>query len=182
MNTPHHLDTPHLVRHRFDLPDGLDCPVDHLLLVAGPLGLRAVLWPNDLDGSRAKHRVPLEASTEGTNEAIERAAHQLSEYFVGARTEFDLPLDPVGTTFQKEVWFGLARIPFGQTTSYGKQAVDLGRPSAVRAVAAANGRNPLSIVLPCHRIIGADGSLTGFAAGLEAKAWLLRHEGAALFS
>ncbi len=170
-----------LLRHRFEVPDGLNCPVDHLLLVASPAGLRAVLWPNDLDGSRPKDRVPLDATTEGVNEAIERAVHQLGEYFSGRRTEFDLPLDPVGTAFQKEVWFGLARIPFGQTTSYGKQAVDLGRPRAVRAVASANGRNPISIVLPCHRIIGADGSLTGFAAGLEAKAWLLKHEGAVLF-
>lgn len=170
-----------LLRHRFEVPDGLDCPVDHLVLVASPAGLRAVLWPNDLDGSRSKHRVPLDASTEGVNEVIERADLQLGEYFSGRRTVFDVSLDPVGTAFQREVWFGLARIPFGQTTSYGKQAVELGRPSSVRAVAAANGRNPISIVLPCHRIIGADGSLTGFAAGLEAKAWLLKHEGAVLF-
>ena len=170
-----------LLRHRFEIPDGLDCPVDHLVLVASPAGLRAVLWPNDLDGSRSKHRVRIDASTEGVNEVIERADLQLGEYFSGRRTVFDVSLDPVGTAFQREVWFGLARIPFGQTTSYGKQAVELGRPSSVRAVAAANGRNPISIVLPCHRIIGADGSLTGFAAGLEAKAWLLKHEGAVLF-
>ncbi|MDA3038859.1 MAG: methylated-DNA--[protein]-cysteine S-methyltransferase [Actinomycetota bacterium] len=182
MSTPRLSATPQLISHRLDLPDGIDCPVEHLLLVAGPLGLRAVLWPNDLDGSRAKHRVPLHSTTEGTSEVIELSAKQLTQYFLGGRTEFDLPLDPIGTPFQKEVWFGLARIPFGQTTSYGKQAVELGRPSAVRAVASANGRNPLSIVLPCHRIVGADGSLTGFAAGLEAKAWLLRHEGSALFA
>lgn len=169
------LDT--LVRRRFAVPDSaIGCPVDHLLLVASKRGLRALLWPNDLDNSRIKARVRLDDAVEGSNGILDQTVGELDEYFGGERRSFSLPLDPLGTEFQRAVWFGLARIPYAETTSYGKQAAELGRPSAVRAVAAANGRNPISIVLPCHRIIGADGSLTGFAAGLEVKAWLLNHE------
>ncbi len=166
-----------LLHSRFDVPEtSVPCPVGHLELVASSHGLRAVLWPNDLDGTRAKPRVRLGESVEGRSAILDHAHHELDEYFRGVRQSFTVPLDPVGTDFQRAVWFGLARIGYGETTTYGKQAAELGRPSAVRAVASANGRNPLSIVLPCHRIIGADGSLTGFAAGLEAKAWLLAHE------
>ena len=101
---------------------------------------------------------------------------QLDEYFAGTRTTFDLPLDLVGTPFQVDAWQGLAGIPYGETVSYGEQARRLGKPDAVRAVGAANGRNPLPIVLPCHRVIGADGSLTGFGGGLHVKQALLDHE------
>ena len=104
------------------------------------------------------------------------AVKQLDEYFAGSRTRFELPLAPRGTTFQQAVWAQLLRIPFGETWSYGQLAVAVGKPSASRAVGAANGRNPLSIVVPCHRVIGADGSLTGYAGGLPRKRWLLEHE------
>ncbi|MGI0794292.1 methylated-DNA--[protein]-cysteine S-methyltransferase [Pseudomonas aeruginosa] len=101
---------------------------------------------------------------------------QLREYFSGKRSRFELPLDFQGTEFQKKVWSALLTIPFGETRSYTEIAVQIGSPNAVRAVGAANGRNPLSIVAPCHRVIGASGGLTGFAGGLAAKQWLLRLE------
>ena len=107
------------------------------------------------------------------------AVAQLGEYFAGDRRDFDLPLAPVGTPFQQAVWQVLRTIPFGETRSYAAQAVALGRPSAVRAAAAANGRNPIGIVVPCHRVIGTDGSLTGYGGGLWRKRWLLGHEQAA---
>lgn len=107
---------------------------------------------------------------------LARAAAQLTEYFAGERRDFDLPLAPSGSAFQIAVWRALARIPFGATTSYGELARSIGRPSASRAVGAANGRNPLSIVLPCHRVIGASGELTGYGGGLPMKRWLLDHE------
>jgi methylated-DNA-[protein]-cysteine S-methyltransferase len=105
---------------------------------------------------------------------------QLGEYFAGERREFDLPLAPQGTPFERAVWAELAKIPFGETRSYGEIARTLGRPGAARAVGRANGANPLPIVVPCHRVIGADGSLTGFGGGLDVKSRLLELEGAAL--
>jgi methylated-DNA-[protein]-cysteine S-methyltransferase len=106
------------------------------------------------------------------------AARQLAEYFAGTRTEFDLPLAPHGTRFQLAVWAELTRIPYGSTVSYGAVAAALGKsPVASRAVGLANGRNPISIIVPCHRVIGADGSLTGYGWGVDRKDWLLRHEG-----
>jgi methylated-DNA-[protein]-cysteine S-methyltransferase len=107
---------------------------------------------------------------------LTRAAGQLDEYFAGERRDFDLPLAPSGTEFQTEVWMALARIPFGVTCSYGELARAIGRPSASRAVGAANGANPIAIILPCHRVIGADGTLTGYGGGLPMKRWLLDHE------
>ena len=107
---------------------------------------------------------------------LTRAAAQLDEYFAGERRDFDLPLAPSGTAFQTEVWHALARIPFGVTCSYGDLARSIGRPSASRAVGAANGANPIAIILPCHRVIGADGTLTGYGGGLPMKRWLLDHE------
>ena len=101
---------------------------------------------------------------------------QLREYFAGTRTGFDLPLDLQGTEFQVAAWKALAKVRFGQTATYAHQAASIGRPTATRAVGAANGRNPVAIVLPCHRIVGSDGSLTGFAGGLGVKQWLLDHE------
>jgi methylated-DNA-[protein]-cysteine S-methyltransferase len=108
---------------------------------------------------------------------LEPAVAQLREYFGGSRRCFDLSLNPVGTPFQKRVWAALTEIPFGSTLSYIKLAQKLGDPLAVRAVAAANGKNPLWIVIPCHRVIGSDGSLTGYAGGLGRKRWLINHEG-----
>jgi methylated-DNA-[protein]-cysteine S-methyltransferase len=110
------------------------------------------------------------------SDVLVRAATQLTEYFAGERRDFDLPLAPAGTPFQVEVWRALARIPFGVTCSYGDLARTIGRPSASRAVGAANGRNPISIILPCHRVIGAGGALTGYGGGLAMKRWLLDHE------
>ena len=108
---------------------------------------------------------------------LAEAALQLGEYFEGQRTRFTVPLDFTGTAFQREVWQALLTIPFGETRSYRQIAEQIGRPSAVRAVGAANGRNPISIIAPCHRVIGTDGTLTGFAGGLGAKALLLALEG-----
>src|SRR5690606_26909033 len=114
---------------------------------------------------------------EGSNDVLLETRRQLEEYFAGTRRDFELPLSPQGTQFQRNVWRTLAAIPYGRTWSYRDLAQRIGRPSAMRAVGAANGRNPLPIVLPCHRVIGADGSLTGFGGGLPTKAFLLRLEG-----
>lgn len=108
------------------------------------------------------------------------AVRELREYFAGTRTSFDVPCAAAGTPFQKQVWAALARIPFGQTVTYGDIARRIGNPNAVRAVGLANGRNPISIIVPCHRVIGSDGSLTGYGGGIKNKEWLLRHEGALL--
>jgi methylated-DNA-[protein]-cysteine S-methyltransferase len=107
---------------------------------------------------------------------LSEAERQLAEYFAGRRTEFDLPLDPAGTPFQQKVWSALRSIPFGETRTYAEVATQIGHPGAARAVGAASGRNPLSIVAPCHRVVGTSGELTGFAGGLEVKARLLAFE------
>jgi methylated-DNA-[protein]-cysteine S-methyltransferase len=101
---------------------------------------------------------------------------QLNEYFAGTRTEFDVPLNAAGSAFQKRVWAALMTIPYGETTSYGKIAAGIGAPDAARAVGLANGQNPIPLIVACHRVIGADGSLTGYGGGLDAKRWLLAHE------
>ena len=121
-------------------------------------------------------------STDGWTEDITAAplaaaVRQLSEYFAGTRREFDLPLRLHGTSFQTRVWRELSNIPFGRTLSYGEMARLIGKPNASRAVGLANGSNPISVIVPCHRVIGADGSLTGYGGGLERKRWLLAHEG-----
>jgi methylated-DNA-[protein]-cysteine S-methyltransferase len=171
-------------------------PIGPLMIVAGPAGLRAVLWPGE-DGSRVSRAVGFSAPSaapggtqalaDGPSGPVDNAdAHldcaqaQLVEYFAGTRQEFDLVLDPAGTDFQLRAWTALRTIPYGRTISYGQQAAQLGDPAAARAVGVANGRNPLSIVVPCHRVIGASGALTGFAGGLDTKAWLLAHEQAIL--
>ncbi len=107
---------------------------------------------------------------------LQQAAAQLAEYFAGTRQNFDLPLAASGTAFQQQVWQQLCRVPYGQTQSYGELALRLGNKNAMRAVGAANGRNPIAIIVPCHRVIGADGKLTGYAGGLHRKVWLLQHE------
>jgi methylated-DNA-[protein]-cysteine S-methyltransferase len=109
--------------------------------------------------------------------AFREAAKQLRAYFAGELTQFELNLRPHGTPFQARVWSALQQIPYGQTTTYGQLATKLGDPRAVRAVGLANARNPIAIVIPCHRVIGADGGLTGYGGGLERKQWLLAHEG-----
>ena len=151
----------------------IDTPVGSLTLVAGDAGLAAVLWEND-----DPDRVPLGRLLRNAGHpVIEAASAQLREYFNGRRRSFDLPLDPAGTPFQKQVWHALRTIHYGQTRSYAQIARQIGRPSAARAVGAANGRNPLSIIVPCHRVIGSSGKLTGFAGGLKVKAQLLTLEG-----
>lgn len=112
----------------------------------------------------------------GHPEVLEDAVCQLQEYFEGKRKNFRLRLNPQGTDFQKKVWAELGHIPFGRTTSYLKLSKKLGDVKAIRAVAAANGKNPLWVIIPCHRVIGSDGSLTGYAGGLHRKKWLLEHE------
>ncbi len=114
---------------------------------------------------------------EPTNEPLAATVRQLTEYFAGTRRLFDLPLRLAGTAFQQRVWRELTEIPYGETWSYGQLAKRIGNPSASRAVGLANGRNPISILVPCHRVIGANGSLTGYGGGLERKQWLLAHEG-----
>jgi methylated-DNA-[protein]-cysteine S-methyltransferase len=150
----------------------VESPVGKLKLVASNKGLTAILWEND-----SPRRVPLqELLLDDKHPVLMRVESQLKEYFAGSRQTFDIPLDMRGTTFQKSVWEALLAIPFGETRSYGELAKQLGRPSASRAVGAANGRNPVSIVVPCHRVIGSSGKLTGFAGGLEVKALLLNLE------
>jgi len=119
---------------------------------------------------------PAPSGPGGRGGVLARAAAQLAEYFAGERRDFDLPLAPSGTEFQRTVWHALAEIPFCATCSYGDLARAVGRPSASRAVGAANGKNPISIILPCHRVIGASGELTGYGGGLPMKRWLLDHE------
>ena len=144
-------------------------PVGALKLVASDKGLTAILWENDKPG-----RVRLGDMIEDPDNAILiETERQLGAYFAGTLTAFTVPLDFAGTDFQKSVWHALLTIPFGETRSYAEIARQIGRPSAVRAVGAANGRNPISIIAPCHRVIGSNGALTGFAGGLAAKERLL---------
>jgi methylated-DNA-[protein]-cysteine S-methyltransferase len=147
----------------------VDSPIGPLGLVASGSALQGVVF----DGGRLPR--------EGRSPVLDEAARQLDAYFEGELVAFDLPLELQGTDFQRQCWLALATIPYGQTVSYGEQARRLGLGSdAARAVGAANGQNPLPIVLPCHRVIGANGSLTGFGGGLETKRFLLEHEGALL--
>ena len=147
----------------------MNSPVGELTLVASERGLAAILWEND-----NPQRVPLGPLAEDPQHPVLlEAERQLTDYFAGKRKSFSLKLDFAGTEFQKRVWEALLTIPFGETRSYTQIAQQIGNPKAVRAVGAANGKNPISIVAPCHRVIGSSGKLTGFAGGLEAKALLL---------
>lgn len=151
----------------------LQSPVGPLKLVASDAGLVAILWPDD-----DPRRVRLGPLVERDGHPIlVETVRQLSAYFAGTLTRFDVPLDFRGTDFQKSVWAALLAIPFGETRSYAAIARAVGRPAAVRAVGAANGRNPISIIAPCHRVIGKNGALTGFAGGLKTKEFLLHLEG-----
>jgi methylated-DNA-[protein]-cysteine S-methyltransferase len=151
--------------------DEFQTPVGPLVVAADDEGLRHVLFENGKYGARGRDSWTRDA------QALREPREQILAYFAGERRRFDLPLRPLGTPFQVKVWTTLATIPFGATWSYGELAVRIGAPTAVRAVGAANGRNPLPIVLPCHRVIGADGRLTGFGGGLPMKQFLLVHEG-----
>ena len=147
-------------------------PVGGLTLVASDAGLVAVLWPDD-DPARVRLGVR-EARTD--HPILVMTTAQLDAYFAGTRQSFTLPLDFRGTAFQQKIWAALLDIPFGETRSYGDIARAIGQPTASRAVGAANGRNPLSIIAPCHRVVGTNGALTGFAGGVETKRWLLDFE------
>ena len=133
----------------------------------GPLTL------TDRDGALARLWFGARGESASPTPLLRSATEQLDQYFAAQRTSFDLPLAPTGTPFQLACWWALAEIPYGETSTYGAQAMRIGKPEAIRAVGAANGANPLAIVLPCHRVIGADGSLTGFGGGLPTKRRLL---------
>jgi methylated-DNA-[protein]-cysteine S-methyltransferase len=150
----------------------IDSPVGKLKLIASDKGLAAILWEKD-----SPRRVRLgDLVADEQHPILMETQRQLGEYFAGKRKSFSVALDMRGTRFQKDVWEALLAIPFGETRSYGQLAKQLGNPQATRAVGAANGRNPVSIIVPCHRVIGSSGELTGFAGGLETKAHLLSLE------
>lgn len=149
----------------------IDAPFGRLHVTARDGAIRGIHFEHDGHAALAM-RVP----TDDREPVLVRARAQLLEYLVGERREFDLPLAPEGTPLQLEVWRALARIPFGARSSYAALAATVGRPRAARAIGSANARNPISIVVPCHRVIGADGALTGYAGGLASKEWLLAHE------
>jgi methylated-DNA-[protein]-cysteine S-methyltransferase len=148
----------------------LDSPIGELTLVA----LDGVLAGCYMDAQRHRPADPIFGDPDP--DGFDVAAGQLAEYFAGTRTDFDLPLAMVGTDFQRRVWAGLLQIPYGETMSYGELAIRIGCPGGSRAVGLANGRNPIGIIVPCHRVIGASGSLTGYGGGLERKRHLLDFE------
>jgi methylated-DNA-[protein]-cysteine S-methyltransferase len=151
-------------------------PVGELTLTASEHALTGVYFPTSRHG-----RPPRDERGDGTdNPHLIAARNQLAEYFAGNRTAFDLPLDASGSDFERQVWTLLRAIPYGATTSYGELARRLGDVKLSRAVGAANGKNPIPIIVPCHRVIGANGDLTGFGGGIDRKRWLLEHEGALL--
>jgi methylated-DNA-[protein]-cysteine S-methyltransferase len=150
----------------------VDSPVGRLYLAATDEGLTHILFLAGTDDEP-----PARPGTGEAARVVRETARQLAEYFSGGRTRFDVPLAPVGTPFQIAAWTGLADIPYGRTISYAELARRLRRPTAVRAVGAANGANPIPIILPCHRVIGADGSLAGYGGGLDTKRRLLSLEG-----
>lgn len=144
--------------------DYLDTPIGFISIQASESGVQKVIFTG-------KETLPIQQ-----NKWTAACKEQLKEYFSGTRRIFDLPLDQTGTLFQKKVWAHLLSIPFGESASYGDIAQIIHNPKAVRAVGAANGKNPISIIVPCHRVMGSNGKLTGYAGGLERKSWLLKHE------
>jgi methylated-DNA-[protein]-cysteine S-methyltransferase len=150
-----------------------DSPIGELLILGDEESVHSLLMNGEGDFDR--HKLDLVHDQELFADTID----QLDEYFAGERDAFDLPLEPQGTEFQRAVWNALAAIPFGETRSYGQIAEKVGRPKAARAVGMANNRNPIAVIVPCHRVIGAGGALVGYAGGLERKTWLLDHERAA---
>jgi methylated-DNA-[protein]-cysteine S-methyltransferase len=160
-------------------------PIGELTIVADDDAIVAIRWDTESYERQPDAHNPVDAwiGRRGVDVAeapehpvLAGAVAQLTEYFAGERTEFDLPLAPAGTDFQQSAWHALRGIPFGETVSYGEQAAAMGDRRKARAVGAANGRNPIPIVVPCHRVVGSNGHLTGFAGGIEVKAWLLDHE------
>jgi methylated-DNA-[protein]-cysteine S-methyltransferase len=151
----------------------LQVPFGELTVVASDKGVRYITFDND---AHPKSYQNMSVIDDASHPVVARTVAQLHEYIKGTRRTFDVPLDLVGTEFQVQAWNALAKVPYGTTASYAQQAASIGRPKATRAIGAANGRNPVVVVLPCHRIVGADGSLTGFGGGLPVKKWLLDHE------
>jgi methylated-DNA-[protein]-cysteine S-methyltransferase len=150
----------------------LETPIGELVLTASDTALTGVYFPRRVP--------PVSEWVPRDNDILERTKDQLGEYFARRRTTFDVPLEPTGTSFEQKVWKQLRVIPYGVTISYGELAKRVGPRTEPRAVGAANGKNPLPIVVPCHRVIGATGELVGFGGGIERKRWLLTHEGALL--
>lgn len=157
----------------------LPTPVGELLLTASDAALTGVYFPTSRRGPPPTQRVDwMEDDGRGpAGEILARTRQQLAEYFDGSRTTFELPLEALGSAFEHRVWNALRAIPYGVTTSYSELARRLGDVTATRAVGAANGKNPIPIIVPCHRVVGANGDLTGFGGGLDRKRWLLEHEG-----
>jgi len=157
----------------------LRTPVGELILTASDAALTGVFFPTSRRGPAPTHQAGwVEATTGPAADVLARARQQLEEYFARTRTSFELPLEALGSAFEHRVWNALRQIPYGSTTSYGALAKLLGDKHATRAVGIANGRNPIPIIVPCHRVVGAKGELTGFGGGLDTKRWLLEHEGA----
>ncbi|HEV8071916.1 MAG TPA: methylated-DNA--[protein]-cysteine S-methyltransferase [Planctomycetaceae bacterium] len=152
----------------------VDCPLGQLFLHGDGQFLTGLFTQRHLDDPRGKWRP--DASWQQSDAPFTAVREQLAEYFAGKRQEFDVPLKLAGTAFQQRVWQELVRIPFGTTISYGELAERVGTPNASRAVGQANGRNPVSIIVPCHRVIGANGKLTGYGGGVDKKQWLLAWE------
>tara|TARA_R100001369_G_scaffold92686_1_gene139121 strand:- start:1971 stop:2456 length:486 start_codon:yes stop_codon:yes gene_type:complete len=147
----------------------LESPIGWMELKGDVSGLVSAIFVENEISSKT-------TTSETLPEPLQKALQQLTEYFEGNRKDFNIPLNPQGTEFQQKVWSQLQKIPFSKTTSYQKMANALGDPKVIRAAASANGKNPISIIIPCHRVIGSDGSLTGYAGGLHRKKWLLQHE------
>ena len=150
----------------------IESPVGELYLVASDAGLHAVVWENERQWARISRRMVEEPG----HSILKKAVQQLREYFSGKRVEFDLPLEPVGTPFQQAAWMQLRKIPYGKTISYAEQAKQLGDIKKARAVGTANSKNPLSIIVPCHRVIASSGALSGFGGGISNKRYLLKLE------
>jgi methylated-DNA-[protein]-cysteine S-methyltransferase len=148
----------------------IDSPLGTLLVARDDEGITALLLPTGRRPAKPGHDWVRDDA------AFDDVRRELAEYFAGDRTTFDVPLHLIGSAFQRRVWTALLEIPCGETTSYGALATSIGSPGAARAVGLANGQNPIALIVPCHRVIGADGSLTGYGGGLPAKRWLLAHE------
>jgi methylated-DNA-[protein]-cysteine S-methyltransferase len=157
----------------------LPTPIGELVLTASDSALTGVFFPTSRRGPAPTHQAGWVEATEGpAADVLARAKGQLAEYFARMRTTFDLPLEALGSAFEHRVWNALRQIPYGTTTSYGAIARQLGDRAATRAVGLANAKNPIPIIVPCHRVVGSKGELTGFGGGLDTKRWLLEHEGA----
>jgi len=159
----------------------LRTPIGELVLTASDVALTGVYFPTSRRGPAPTHQAGWTEATDGpAADVLARAGRQLEEYFARTRRTFELPLEALGSAFEHRVWNALRAIPYGTTTTYGAIAKQLGDTLATRAVGLANGKNPIPIIVPCHRVVGSNGELTGFGGGLRVKRWLLEHEGALL--